>query len=135
LFTRGTHVLWGFFFASTIIAEVVPAPPVPAIVFYAFLIIKLTLFVSLGFVTPLTYWRFDSLGRGLLFSCAGALMTELVQRFSPGHSTSLYEFAGKSCLLFIGFALALVARYEREIVLGPLHIELDDAAVARQTWP
>jgi hypothetical protein len=114
-------------FVITMLAESIPIPLVHPALFYSFLIAKAGLFITLGYLTPLTFWRFDSLGLGVLFSGLGAMAGELIQSISPGHSTSFKEFAGKLALVLLGFALALHARYDRRIRVGAWQLALDDA--------
>jgi hypothetical protein len=106
--------------------ESIPAPPVDARLFYSYMALRAAMFVALGFLSPLAFWRFDRIGYGVLFACGGAFAGELIQAVSPGHSSSFREFAGKVCLLLLGFALALAPRYDRRIRLGPIHIPLYD---------
>jgi len=79
-----------------------------------------------GFLSPLAFWRFDSLGLGLLFSILAAGVVEAMQSVSEGHRGSYVEFAAKLILLFIGFAYALSARYDRVLRFGPLRLDLLD---------
>jgi hypothetical protein len=127
LFTPGMRVAWALVFGITILVESIPVPLVHPVLFYSFLALKAALFVALGYLTPLTFWRFDSLGLGVLFSVAGAMASELIQAISPGHSTSLKEITGKLLLLLFGFALALHARYDRRIHLGVVQLHLEDS--------
>lgn len=126
LFTPWIRVAWILVFCIIMLAESIPVPLVHPVLFYSFLFFKAAFFVVLGFVTPLAFWRFDSLGLGVLFSALGAMAGELIQSISPGHSTSMKEFAGKLLLLLFGFALALHVRYDRRIQLGALRLSLED---------
>lgn len=126
LFTGRLHTIWGCIFGLTLAAEIAPAVPVDPAIFYIVLAVKALLFLLLGLQTPLTFWPFYSIGRGLLFSVAGAFGSELLQMISPGHKASMFEFAAKSCLLLLGFALGLAARYDMRISLGKLKVDLEN---------
>ena len=82
------------------------------------------LFLALGYTTPLAFWRFNSLGRGMILAAASACAVEMLQGFSPGHRFSFLELSLKLVVIFVGFAFALNARYEQKISLGWLHIQL-----------
>ena len=102
------------------------SPSLPPLPYYSYTTAKAVLFILIGFLSPLTFWRFDSLALGLLCSAGAAGAVEAIQSVSEGHRGSYLEFAAKLVLLFLGFAYALNARYDRVLKLGPLHIGLLD---------
>lgn len=126
VFTTLLRTLWWVVFAFTVTSEVIPAPAVHPVLFYSFLAFRVLLFLALGFITPVAFWRYNSIGLGLLFSVAGAFGCELLQSVSPGHTASVREFAVKCGLLLAGFVMALVARHDKQIDIGFVKIELQD---------
>jgi hypothetical protein len=126
LFTVSLRVVWLLLFLLTLGWELVPAPGVAPWLFYTLKSCKGLTFILLGFVSPMAFWRFDSLGFGVLFSCLAAGVAEMLQSMSFGHRASPAEFLFKLLLLFFGFAFALSARYDRKLSLGPLSIRLVD---------
>jgi hypothetical protein len=111
----------------TIWCEIAPrSPSLAPLPYYSYTACKAALFVLIGLFSPLTFWRFDSLGLGLLFSALVAGAVEAAQSVSQGHRGSYLEFAAKLVLLFLGFAYALSARYERVLRLRPFHVALLD---------
>jgi lysylphosphatidylglycerol synthetase-like protein (DUF2156 family) len=126
VFGIGVHIAWLSIAALTIITELLPFPPiVPPPLFYTYKAAKVLLFLILGYLAPLTFWRFNSLTLGFVFGAFSAALVETLQGLShDGHSFSWFELIAKLCLISFGFALALEARYERAIRLGPLSIAL-----------
>jgi hypothetical protein len=121
-----TAKMWWFgLLALTIFSEVEPLPSLmyPPL-FYSYKLMKGLLFLGLGFATPLAFWRFNSLGRGVLLAALSAGAVEIMQGLSPGHRFSFIELTAKLCVIFIGFALALNARYEQRIWIGRWRIQL-----------
>ena len=97
-------------------------PPLP---FYAYCAAKLVFFIAIGFLAPLAFWRFNALNRGILLAAISAAAVESLQGvLHHGHSFHWYELLIKLALILLGFALALDARYERKISIGPVHIQL-----------
>lgn len=127
LFTWNLRIVWILLFCVTLGWELVPAPGVAPWIFYTLKCCKGVTFILLGFVTPLAFWRFDSLGFGVLFSCLGGGIAEMLQSMSYGHRASPAEFLLKLLLLFLGFAFALSARYDRKLTLGPITVGLLDS--------
>ena len=118
------RLAWITVVAITVMAEVMPAHFAPA-VFYSYKVAKGFLFLTLGYLTPLTFWRFHSLNRAFLFAAASASAVELLQKFiGNGHSFSFVELLAKLAVIAFGFLLALDACYEREIRVGPLRVRL-----------
>jgi hypothetical protein len=118
------QVAWAAIVVATIVFEVVPAHFPPA-VFYSYKLMKCVLFLALGYLTPLTFWRFDSLNFGLLLAGLSAASVELLQGIiGNGHSFSWIELVAKLAIILFGFVLALDARYEREVRLGRFRVRL-----------
>jgi hypothetical protein len=116
--------VWLAIVITTIFLEVMPAHFEPAL-FYTYKCTKGVLFIALGYVTPLTFWRFNALNRGLIFAAASSATVELLQGFiGNGHKFSWLELVAKLAIIASGFILALDARYEREIAVGGLRIRL-----------
>ena len=92
--------------------------------FYTYKCVKGLLFFTLGYLTPIAFWRFNSLGRGFLWAVLSAVFVEVVQGFFPGHRFSTAELLLKLAVLFAGFAFALNARYEGRIGIGSWQIRL-----------
>jgi hypothetical protein len=126
MFSWALRAWWALLLGITVVLEVVPFPGVAPVLFYSYKGSKGVLFVLLGLLTPLTFWRFDSLGFGVLFSVVAAGTAEFIQSFSPGHAASYVEFTGKLLLLLFGFVCALNGRYDGQFKLGPLRLQLDD---------
>jgi hypothetical protein len=128
VFTPTLRILWIVMVVVTIIGEVVilpTKPPLPPVPHYAYKIGKLLLFVAVGYLAPLAFWRFNALTRGLALAFVSAMGVETLQGLlGRGHSFHWYEMLLKLGLIFFGFALALDARYERRIFSGPLRIRL-----------
>lgn len=126
LFGATLRTLWVLLAAMMIFAEVIPMPLIPPVPFYAYVGSKLIGFAILGYLTPLTFWRFGSLGRGVAFGLLSTAGIETIQGLIEGHRFSFFEMFVKLSLLLIGFGLALLARYDKHIHVGRLHIGLDD---------
>jgi hypothetical protein len=127
LFSATARSCWTLLTLLTILAEVTPrSPSLAPLPFYCYTAGKAALFLLIGLFSPLTFWRFDSLGLGLLFSAAITGAVEAVQSLSQGHRASYFELAAKLALLFIGFAYALSARYDGLLRFGPLRVILVD---------
>jgi hypothetical protein len=125
VFTPVIRGLWAVTVAVTIISEIVPIPPMPPMPFYIYKAVKVLLFVIVGYLAPLAFWRFNALNRGILLAAASAMFVESLQGIlGNGHSFHWYELAIKLALILLGFNFALDARYERKISLGPIQIGL-----------
>jgi hypothetical protein len=124
-FSRTPKLWWFGLLALTIVSEVEPLPHLmyPPL-FYSYKLVKGLLFFALGYATPLAFWRFNSLGRGMLLAAASAIVVEALQGYSSGHKFSFIELLLKLIVIFAGFALALNARYEQKISLGHWCIQL-----------
>jgi hypothetical protein len=118
--------LWILIVIITVLAETLPAPQTAPLPFYIYKAAKALCFLLVGYLAPLAFWQFKSLNRGILYAVLSATLVETLQALiGHGHSFSWYELAAKLVLLLGGFTLALDARYERAIRLGPLVIPFD----------
>jgi hypothetical protein len=116
---------WLVVMAVTVISEVYPFPLLPPVPFYTIWAIKLLFFFVLGYLAPLTFWRFNALNRGVGFAALSASFVEVLQgSVGHGHSFHWYELLVKLALILLGFVLALEAIYDRKISIGPLRIAL-----------
>ena len=124
VFTLQFRLLWFTVAIATVILEVIPVH-LPPPVFYTYKVTKCILFAALGYLTPLTFWRFNHLNLGLLFATVSATAIELLQGvIGHGHSLSGVELVAKLVIIFAAFAAALDARYECSINLGGVRIRL-----------
>jgi hypothetical protein len=112
------RTVWSVVFVTTLASEIVPLPPLAPLPFYPYVGGKALLFFILGFLTPLTFWRFNSLNYGFLFGATATAIVEISQHWIPGHTFSILELLGKWAIIFAGFALSLDARYEGQINAG-----------------
>jgi hypothetical protein len=118
-------VIWSAAFAITVVSEIYPFPLLPPVPFYSIWCAKLALFVILGYMTPLFFWRFNDLNRGVLFAAVSASFVEILQGvIGRGHSFHWYELFVKLGLILFGFIFGLDAVYEREITIGPFRVQL-----------
>lgn len=125
VFTSFMRSLWIVIILLTIASELVPVPVFPPELHYSIKFAKGLLFVLAGYLLPLTFWRFNSLNRGIVFASFSAGLVETLQGvFGNGHSFHWYELLLKVALVLFGFILALDARYERRITMGPLKVAL-----------
>src|ERR1017187_3341637 len=124
IFGRGCRLLWLGIVLTTVVLEVMPAHFEPT-VFYTYKAAKGVLFIALGYMTPLTFERFNVLNRGLLFAAASAATVEILQGIiGNGHKFSWMELTAKLVVIAFGFVLALDARYERSITVGRFGLRL-----------
>ena len=83
------------------------------------------MFFLVGLLSPLAFWHFNAVNRGLLLASVSAVSVELLQGYlRHGHSFNWYEVGVKLALIFFGFALAIDARSDGQIGIGPLQIRL-----------
>lgn len=127
VFTRGIRITWLAIAAITILLEVIPIPLMAPLRFYSYCAVKALLFMLLGYMAPLAFWPFNQLNRGILFAALSACFVESMQGVvRHGHSFHWYELIIKLLIILLGFSLALTARYDREVSIGPLRIRLMD---------
>jgi hypothetical protein len=128
VFTPTLRTVWVAIVAVTIVSEVLllpTNPPLPPLPHYSYKIFKLLLFIAVGYLAPLAFWRFNALNRGIMLAAVSAMGVETLQGLiGRGHSFHWYEMLLKLGLIVLGFTLALDARYERQISAGPLRIRL-----------
>jgi len=125
VFSKFLRILWCAIFALTVVSEVYPFPLLPPIPFYTIWCTKLVLFLVLGYMAPLTFWRFNALNRGVLLAAGSASLVEGLQGIlGHGHAFHWYELLVKLALILLGFVVGLEAVHDREILLGPLRIAL-----------
>jgi hypothetical protein len=134
VFGTSLRVAWLVVAVLTMLSEVIPFPllivtphaTLSYSLFYAYKTAKVVLFLVLGYLTPFTFWRFNSLTAGLLFAALSAALVESLQGLglSHGHRFSWLELAVKLGLVLVGFTLALEARYEGSLKLGKRRILL-----------
>ena len=122
--------IWAVVLVATILSEVLPLPPMSLALYCFYCATKAVLFVAVGYLTPLAFWRCDH--RGFIVvavcSCAFEVLQTLV---SQGHAFHWYEMILKMVLIIIGFGGALVARDERKLLHGPIRIQLVSPLFAR----
>ena len=125
VFSPAIKSIWAAIVVATIVTEVMPIPLMSPLPFYSYCAGKLIGFIAVGFLAPLSFWRFNALNRGILLAAISATCVESLQGIMHyGHSFHWYELIAKLCLILLGFALALDARYERVIPIGPIHVRL-----------
>jgi hypothetical protein len=118
IFNWRARLCWLVLFILLMLAELLPRPNFAPLLFYSYSGCKALMFVLLGFLTPLTFWRFDRIGLGVIASAIGAGAAEMSQSLVAGHRSSWLEFLLKVLLLLAGFAVALSVRYDRKISVG-----------------
>ena len=124
LFGNVLRNIWILIFLLTISAEIVPLPILGGVRYFTYLSSKLVLFALLGFLTPLTFWRFTTLNLSFFVGLSASFAVEIAQYFIPGHAFSFKELFAKGLLLGGGFAFAIVCRYESNVKLGPIRVSL-----------
>jgi tryptophan-rich sensory protein len=130
MFSWAARIVWTLLFCLVVISELAPRPLLAPLLYYSYSSAKALMFILLGFLTPLSFWRFDRLGLGAMFAVGAAGAAELFQSLFEGHRSSLAEFLVKLLLLLIGFACALNARYDRKVGFGRFSIRLSDTHLA-----
>jgi hypothetical protein len=126
LYGPGLWIFWIAAWASCVALELLPAPGTSPTLFYLRLTLKIVCFVVLGLAIPLSLWRFDSLGLGLVVPVCATAFIEIGQRLILGHRASYLECFAKIMLIGCGLILGLNCRYERQIKVGPVIITLVD---------
>lgn len=114
--------------ALMVIGELTSVPMWPPPIFYPYCALKLLGFILIGILTPIAFWRFNALNRGLLYAAVSAVFVETLQavvnRGHSGHAFHWYELVVKLLLILFGFSIGLDIRYERQLKLGPILIML-----------
>lgn len=110
--------------SALVIGELTSVPMWPPPIFYPYCALKLVGFILIGILTPITFWRFNALNRGLLYAAFSAAFVETLQavvnRGHSGHAFHWYELAVKLLLILFGFSIGLDIRYERQLKVGPI---------------
>jgi hypothetical protein len=127
MFSAPVRSIWFVLFAITLVSELVPLSlafeaQFPPLVFRCYEAAKLLAFFVLGFLTPIAWWDYKSLGRGALFAIVTTGIVEIGQAFIPGHRASTLELAVKLVLIFTGFVCGLDARKDQQFTVGTLCI-------------
>lgn len=126
IFGVPVRLLWTAIVVATVLSEVLPAPQTAPANFYTYEALKALGFVLVGYLAPLSFWQFNALNRGILYAALSATLVETLQQIiGHGHRFRWYELAVKLVLLLAGFILALNARYDRALRLGPLVIPFE----------
>jgi hypothetical protein len=125
MFGIAVRGLWVLLLLSTFLIEVIPLSTAfeaqfSNFTFHFYEAMKLVAFFVFGFLTPIAWWRYKSLGIGVLFAIITTAIVELGQAFIPGHRASILELVVKLVLLFGGFAAALDVRKYQNFNIGPL---------------
>jgi hypothetical protein len=122
--------IWVVVLLATVLSEVLPLPPMSLALFLTYCATKAILFLAVGYLTPLAFWRCDH--RGFIVVAACSCVFEILQTFiSHGHAFHWYEMILKVVLILVGFAAALEARDEQRILDGPVRIQLASPLFAR----
>jgi hypothetical protein len=125
LLTPKTRALWIMVFAVTVMSEVCPVPLMSPARFYCYYLFRSACFFAVGFLAPLAFYSFSALNLGVVLAAAAATLIESLQGLVGwGHSFHWHELAGKLLLILFGFALALNARYDLKIVIGPIRVKI-----------
>ena len=112
IFGKPTKLLWGAVALTAVVFELIPVH-YPAGVFLTHNYCKAGIFLLLGFLTPLAFWRFNSLNARILLIAGSAILAEVMQAvLADGHRFSLVELGIKLVLIGAGFIIALNVRYE-----------------------
>jgi hypothetical protein len=127
-FSVSIRILFVTIVAAMVFGELASVPLWPPPIYYPYCLLKLTGFVVIGVLTPLAFWRFNALNRGLLYAALSAAFVEtmqaIVNRGHSGHAFHWYELAVKLALILFGFSIGLDIRYERRIKIGPFQLIL-----------
>ena len=127
-FSISIRILFVLVVAALVIAELIHVPMWPPPIFYPYQTLKMVGFVAVGILTPLAFWRFNALNRGLLYAAISAALVETMQEFvnhgHSGHAFHWYELVVKLVLILFGFAIGLDIRYERQLKIGPVQFIL-----------
>jgi hypothetical protein len=125
MFSVAVRGLWFLVLTYTLVSELVPLSAAfeaqfSSLAFHSYQATKLVCFFVFGFLTPIAWWRYKSLGIGVLFAFGTTAIVEIGQAFIPGHRASMLELTVKFMLLFTGFTAALDVRKYQEFTVGPI---------------
>ncbi len=126
MFSRAFRSAWLATVLLTTIVELTPfhSEGMPRYVFYSWKAFKCLLFLALGWETPLTFWKSNTLTNGLLLGFISAGAIECIQGLVVGHSFSPVELIAKMLIIVTGFLLGLIARHDESIGLASFSIHL-----------
>jgi len=135
MFSLPARSIWLLLLVGTLASELIPLSlafegQFSPVVFQYYEAAKLLAFFGLGFLTPIAWWHYKSLGVSALFALLLTSAAELGQAFIPGHRASTLELAVKLVLLFTGFACGLDVRKYQQFTVGPLCIRFSS-----HYWP
>lgn len=127
MFSLPIRILWLLVVGGTLLSQLVPLTlafeaQFSTLTFHFYQAAKLAAFFVFGFLTPLAWWRYQTLGRGILFGIVTTAIVEIGQSFIPGHRSSVIELCVKVTLIITGFALALDIRKYQDFKIGALSI-------------
>jgi hypothetical protein len=127
MFSLAIRCFWFLVLATTLTAELVPLSLAlearfSTFTFHCYEASKLAACFVFGFVTPLAWWRYQTLGKGMLFAITTTAIVEAGQSFIPGHRSSTLELLVKLVLLFAGFACSLDIRKYQHFTFGHFSI-------------
>jgi hypothetical protein len=127
-FSINIRILFVVLVTALVIGELTSVPLWPPPIFYPYCAVKLLSFAVIGMLTPIAFWRFNALNRGLLYAALSAAFVEtmqaIVNRGHSGHAFHWYELVVKLLLILFGFSIGLDIRYERQIKIGPVQFLL-----------
>ena len=126
MFGRVFRSAWLATVLLTMIVEITPfhSDGMPRYVFYSWKAFKCFLFLALGWETPLTFWKSDTLTNGLLLGFISAGVIECIQGLVVGHSFSVIELLAKMLIIVTGFVLGLIARHDESVGISGLAVHL-----------
>lgn len=121
------RTLWFSLLACTLVSELVPLSlefegHFSSLTFHSYQAFKLAAFLMFGFLTPLAWWRYNSLGMGGALAITTTAVVEIGQAFIPGHRASMLELSVKLLFLLAGFVMALNVRKYQVLNLGLINI-------------
>ncbi len=126
IFTLGWKILWVITTLFITLVEIFPFDNlhVSPVLFYIYEFLKTVGFVLFGFEIPLSFWRFESLNRGLVLSLISAAAIEGTQALVMGHKFSALELLLKGVLIMSGFTFGILRRHEEQLSFFGLHVRL-----------
>jgi hypothetical protein len=125
MFGKPAKLLWAVLILAAIAFELIPAH-YPAGVFSTYNWGKAVVFLALGYLAPVAFWRFTYLNACVVLSGGSAVLVEVVQAMlANGHRFSCVELAVKLLLIGAGFVIALDVRYEHDMTSRWTHIRID----------
>src|SRR5689334_17428451 len=109
---KSSKCLWALLALLATALDLIPAH-YPAGILAMHIGYKAAIFLALGYLIPLAFWRFNYLNVSILISIGLAVTVEAIQAvLGNGHRFSVVELGTKLFLMAIGFVIALNVRYE-----------------------